>query len=143
MENKELIIFLYENIKMNNESLHTLLKLLDSKDNKIKEKIEKEVVYFDEKLKEITNIMKDNKIEEDKSNLFINIASTSSMYISLLKDNSDAKVASIIIKGYLMGVIDLTEKVNKHKKADKSLIKFTNELIDYQQKTLESYKKFL
>ena len=62
----------------------------------------------------------------------------------MMKDNSDSRVADMIIKGLNMGVIDLGKKIEDFKdKADKNTLSLAKRMKEMQAKEIEALKKFL
>ena len=64
--------------------------------------------------------------------------------MEMMKDNSDSRVADMIIKGLNMGVIDLGKKIEDFKdKADKNTLSLAKRMKEMQAKEIEALKKFL
>ena len=64
--------------------------------------------------------------------------------MEIMKDNSDSRVANMIIQGLNMGVISMTKKIEDYdKKADKDIIKLAKTFLKYQNENIELLKKYL
>ena len=64
--------------------------------------------------------------------------------MEISKDNSDSRVANMIIQGLNMGVISMTKKIEDYnKKADKDIIKLAKTFLKYQNENIELLKKYL
>lgn len=62
----------------------------------------------------------------------------------IMKDNSDAKIADILTRGFTMGTIDMNKKIDEYKKsADKSVLKLAKEFLEFQNKNIELLKEYL
>ena len=62
----------------------------------------------------------------------------------IMKDNSDAKIADILTRGFTMGTIDMNKKIEEYKKsADKSVLKLAKEFLEFQNKNIELLKEYL
>lgn len=59
-----------------------------------------------------------------------------------LTDNSDSKVAELLLKGTNMGIIE-GKKILNNKELDKEVIKIINEYIKMQESAVEKLKEFL
>ena len=59
-------------------------------------------------------------------------------------DNSDSKISDIIIQGLVMGVIDINKRIDNFKgETNKELIKLGNNLIKFQQISIDKLKAYL
>lgn len=143
-ENNELILLLYDNTNMGVNSTKELLKLLKDKDNKIKFILEEELQKYEYYFKEVKKVMKKIKIKSKHSKIFASITSTSAMKVEVSKDNSDSKIASILIRGFTMGNIDIEAKVKNYKKeSSKDIIKLALDIQKFGEKQIELLKEFL
>ena len=62
----------------------------------------------------------------------------------VITDNSDARIADMLIKGVTMGTLDMEKKISKYSEnADKKILKKAEEFLKFQQKIIEDLKKFL
>ena len=72
------------------------------------------------------------------------LSASITMNIELLKDNSDAKIADILIRGFTMGNIEIDKKIDKYKDdADKSILKLAKDLKKFGESNIELLKPFL
>ena len=115
-ENKELLVLINENTKMGLASTKELLKLIKEKDNKIKKVLEDELKKYEELYKKCKTLMKKNKVQSGKSGLLKNLTATLAMKMEFNKDNSDSKLASILIRGFNMGNVDIEARLKVIKK---------------------------
>lgn len=143
-ENNELILLLYDNTNMGVNSTKELLKLLKDKDNKIKFILEEELQRYEYYFKEVKKVMKKLKIKSKHSKIFASITSSGAMKVEVSKDNSDSKIASILIRGFTMGNIDIEAKVKNYKKeSSKDIIKLALDIQKFGEKQIELLKEFL
>ena len=143
-ENNELILLLYDNTNMGVNSTKELLKLLKDKDNKIKFILEEELQKYEYYFKEVKKVMKKLKIKSKHSKIFASITSTSAMKVEVSKDNSDSKIASILIRGFTMGNIDIDKKIDKYNsESDASILKLAKKLKKFGEENIELLKKYL
>lgn len=143
-ENSELLLYIYKNADMGVKSTTKLINLLNSKDNKIKNVVESELKGYENFLKKSKSLLKKNKIEPKSSNMLAELSASITMNIELLKDNSDAKIADILIRGFTMGNIEIDKKIDKYKDdADKSNLKLAKDLKKFGESNIELLKPFL
>lgn len=143
-ENMELLNFVYENAEMGMHSLNNLSDILRNKDNKIKGLIEDELKEYSSFLKESEKLLKKNKIEPKKTNLMAKISSKMGIAMETMKDNSDPAIASMIIEGLTMGIVEMETKIENYKKlVDKKIIKLSTKFLKFQEEEIEKLKTFM
>lgn len=143
-ENNELLLYVYENCKMGCDTLTTLIRTIQSKDNKIKQLLESELKEFEKYIKESEKLLKKNKVEPKEKSMMASIGSYMGIKIEMIKDNSDAKIADMLVKGMTMGIVDITKKLdNLKEEADKNVKKLAEKLKDYEQSEIKRLKEFL
>ena len=144
-ENNELLTYIYQNAKMGVTSCTNLIKLLNGKDNKIKKIVEGELKGYEEFVKKSEKLLKKNKIEEPKEKgMMADLMSKMGMNMEMMKDNSDARIADMLTKGFTMGNIDITKKIDRFEgDADKEILNLAKELLDFGKKNIELLKPYL
>lgn len=143
-ENKELLVLINENTKMGLASTKELLKLIKEKDNKIKKVLEDELKKYEELYKKCKTLMKKNKVQSEKSGLLKNLTATLAMKMEVNKDNSDSKLASILIRGFNMGNVDIEAKIKSYKKeASKDILSLAREVLEFGENEIKLLKDFL
>ena len=71
------------------------------------------------------------------------IASSFGIKKEVITDNSDARIADMLIKGITMGTLDMEKKISKYtENVDKKVLKQAQDFLKFQQKTIEQLKKF-
>lgn len=140
----ELLNFVYENAEMGVHTLNNLSDTLRKKDNKIKGLIEDELKEYNSFLKESEKLLKKNKIEPKKTNLMTKLSSKMGITMETMKDNSDAAIASMVIEGITMGIVEIQTKIENYKKlVDKKILKLANKFLKFQEEEIEKLKKFM
>lgn len=143
-ENMELLNFVYENAEMGVHTLNNLSDILRNKDNKIKSLIEDELKEYNNFLKESEKLLKKNKLEPKKTNLMAKISSKMGIAMETMKDNSDPAIASMVIEGLTMGIVEMETKIENYKKiVDKKILKLSNKFLKFQEEEIEKLKTFM
>lgn len=143
-ENMELLNFVYENAEMGVHTLNNLSDILRNKDNKIKGLIEDELKEYNNFLKESEKLLKKNKLEPKKTNLMSKISSKMGIAMETMKDNSDPAIASMVIEGLTMGIVEMETKIENYKKiVDKKILKLSNKFVKFQEEEIEKLKTFM
>ena len=143
-ENKELLVLINENTKMGLASTKELLKLIKEKDNKIKKVLEDELKKYEDLYKKCKSLMKKYKVKSEKSRLLKNLTATLAMRMEVNKDNSDTKLASILIRGFTMGNVDIEAKIKTYKKeVSKDILSLAREILEFGENEIKLLKDFL
>ena len=143
-ENNELLMYIYKNADMGVKSTTKLIRLLNGKDNKIKNVVEGELKGYENFLKKSKTLLKKNKVSPKGTSIIAEISSSVAMDMEFMKDNSDAKIADILIRGFTMGNIEIDKKIDKFKNdADKDILKLAKELKKFGEENIELLKPYL
>lgn len=143
-ENMELLNFVYENAEMGVHTLNILSDTLRKRDNKIKGLIEDELKEYNIFLKESEKLLKKNKIEPKKTNLMAKLSSKMGITMETMKDNSDPAIASMVIEGLTMGIVEMQTKIENYKKlVDKKILKLSIKFLKFQEEEIEKLKTFM
>ena len=114
------------------------------KDNKIKKIVEGELKGYEEFVKKAEKLMRDKKIEAKDKGIMANIMSKMGMNMEMMKDNSDARIADMLTKGFTMGNVDITKKIDRFEgDADGEIIKLAKELLEFGKANIELLKPYL
>lgn len=143
-ENTEILEYVYKNANMGAESLTTLLKAIHNKENKMKPIIEEQLKKYEKFVKDSEKILKKYKVELKEYNKMAKMSSWMGINMEMLKDNSDSRVASMLIQGLTMGTIEMTRKIEDYKtKVEKDVLKIAKDFLSFQEDSIEKTKPFL
>lgn len=143
-ENTEILEYIYKDANMGAESITTLIKTLQSKDNKIKPVLEEELKKYEEYIKKSEKQLKKLKVELKEFSAMAKMSSWMGIKMEMLKDNSDARIADMLIKGLTMGTIDMNKKIDNYEKiVDKDILKLAKEFKSFQEDSIEKLKVYL
>ena len=143
-ENIEILTYLYQDADMALDSLTTLINKLNNKDNKIKKIIEGIIKGYENYLKKLKTYIKDNNYDIIEKSSISKLGAKIGINMEIMKDNSDARIADMLIQGMTMGVLNATKRINNYRKdAEKSILKLADEYKRFQQETINILKKYL
>ena len=143
-ETNELLLYIYQNCKMCNDTLTTLINTIKTKDNKIKKVLESEIKEFEKYIKDSEKLLKKNKVEIKEKGVMVSIGSYMGIKIEMIKDNSDGRIADMLVKGMTMGIVDITKRLdNLGEEADKEVRKLAEKLKEYEQSEIKVLKSYL
>ncbi len=142
--NTEILEYIYKDANMGAESITTLIKTLQSKDNKIKPVLEEELKKYEEYIKKSEKQLKKLKVELKEFSTMAKMSSWMGIKMEMLKDNSDARIADMLIKGLTVGTIDMNKKIDNYEKiVDKDILKLAKEFRSFQEDSIEKLKVYL
>lgn len=143
-ENNELLMYIYQNVDMGVKATTHLINLLNKKDNKIKSIVEGQLKGYENFLKESKKLLKKNKIEPKEKGILADLGSSIGMNIEFMKDNSDTRIADMLIKGFTMGNLDIDKRINSFSSdADKKILKLAKDLKKFGEENIELLKPYL
>lgn len=143
-ENSELIEYIYQNAQIGVKSLTNLINIINGKDNKIKKIIEGELKGYEKFLKDTKKLLKKYKIKPKEKSKMANFFSKISMNFELLKDNSDAKIADMLIKGFTMGNVDIEKIIDRYEDdASNDILKLAKRLLKFGEENINLLKSYL
>lgn len=143
-ENKELLLLILDNTKMGITSTKKLLSLIKDKDNKIKKILENHLKEYVIYYKECKKLMRKYKVKSEHSDVLKVLTSSLAMKMEVKKDNSDSKIASILIRGFNMGSIDIESKIKSYKKeVDKEVLNLAKDILNFSEEEIKKLKDFL
>lgn len=143
-EKNELLMHIYDVSYMGEYSTNKLLSTLKNKNNKIKSLLEDELKEYESYKKKSEKLLKKTKIEIPKTSILTKMSSNMGIMMETMKDNSDASIASMLVQGFTMGIVEMETKINNYKEeVNKNTIKLAKNLLKYQQKEIENLKTFM
>lgn len=142
--NIEVVEHIYKDADMAITSLEKLLKELKDRDNKIKSTVENILKGYERYLKDAKKILEKCDAKKEKNGMMEKMMSTVGICQIVKKDNSDAKIADMLIKGISMGSIDMEKKLKEYEnELDKKTVKLAKDFISFQQDNIEALKEHL
>lgn len=143
-EKNELLMHIYDVSYMGEYSTNKLLSTLKNKNNKIKSLLEDELKEYESYKKKSEKLLKKAKIEIPKTSILTKMSSNMGIMMETMKDNSDASIASMLVQGFTMGIVEMEAKINNYKEeVNKNTIKLAKNLLKFQQKEIENLKTFM
>ncbi|MBQ6495060.1 MAG: hypothetical protein IJI49_03570 [Bacilli bacterium] len=143
-ENNEMLEYIYQNADMGVKSCTNLIKILNSKDNKIKKVVEGELKGYENYLKKAEKLLKKYKMEPKSKGIITDMMSKMGINMEMMKDNSDSRVADMLTKGFTAGNVDISKKIDRYKDdCEKDILDLARELLEFGKKNIEFLKPYL
>lgn len=142
--NAEMLEYIYQVADMGVKSSTHLLQELNNKDNKIKNDVEEILKKYEDVLKESKSRLKKHKLEPKSIGKMADISSSMGIKMEVMRDNSDSKIADMLLQGLTMGSIEMEKKIDNYQdKCDKDISKLAKSVLEFQQKQIEKLKNYL
>ncbi len=141
--NNELLSHVYNISDMGIKSTKSLINILKTKDNKIKNILEDELKKYEEIFKASKKLVKKEGITPKGTSMMLDIMTNLEMKTRVLKDNSDSAMAGLLIEGFNMGIIETEKKIKDYNNADKSILKLAKKLLQFQKEEIDKLKAYL
>ena len=143
-ENNELLLHIYQTADMGGKSTTKLLNLRKNKDNKIKKVLEDELKKYEEYKAKSEKYLKKQNLDPKSFGMMAELMADMEMKMQVMKDNSDSKMASMLIEGFTMGTIEMNKKIDAYSKdTEKGIISLAKELLKFQEEEIENLKPYL
>ena len=115
-------------------------KVKDEEFKKIIEKQKQDYHDIEEKIQNIYHKYDDGKPHE--TNAFTKVMTWSGIEMKTLTDNSNSKIAELLLQGVNMGIIE-GRKILNEKKINKEVERIVSEYVNMQEENVEILKKYL
>lgn len=143
-ENNELLMHIYKTAEMGVYTTKTLLGYIKNKENKIKHVLESELKEYKKYMLTSKKILEKESITPKGNNLMAKVGSDMGIMMETIKDNSDPALASMLIEGITMGVVDMESKVKDYKAVcDKNILEIAKDFLKFQENEIEKLKTFM
>ena len=143
-EEIELLQYIYQTSDLGKKGYIHLLQALENKDNKIKKEIEKQLEGYEKIHEEAKKLLKKQKTSPKDKGPFIEMLNKMGTNMNVMMDNSDSKIAEIIIQGLTMGIIEMEKKIEEYKETvNKDSVKLAKKLLKYQEECKNKIEKYL
>lgn len=143
-ENIELLNFIYQNAEMALANIDSLKGLLKGKENKIISLIDDMKEEYQKFLDESRKLFDELGETGKELGKMPKIMAYMNMKMDLMSDNSDTKVADILIKGSTMGTVEIEKEIKKYEEsASKEILKLAKDLLKFETKNIDKLKVYL
>lgn len=144
-ENLEIVTHIYKDSEMSISSLKKLNTALENKDNKIKNMIEEILQGYEEYFKKAKKILTKGNGKKEKTGLITKVMANMGIDKEVKDDNSDSAIADLLIKGIMMGTVDLEKKIKKYEDVElnEETKKIVEDFQNFQNSCIEKLRCFL
>ena len=140
-QNSELLNSIYQNARMGEESLKTLLKSVDN--DRLKSDLQTQMAGYANLYSQAEQNMASHHLEPKDLNGLSKASAYLGVKMNTLIDRTPSHVAEMLIQGSTMGVVDITENINKSPSADQSIKDLAKQVLDFENQNIERLKSYL
>ncbi len=141
MDNKELLISIYQNTSTAMQSINDLIK--KTEDKKFIELLNAQYKRYDKFQAKIEKTAHNSQIELKDNNWFEKAKLWSSVQMSTIADNSTRHLAELMLVGTVMGTLTCYKNKIDYKNADKNNLTLLAELETMEENNFDELKKYL
>lgn len=143
-EHIELLKQIYEDSEMACFTIQDLTIKLKEKDNKIKKVLEDILVDYMSYKEKAKNELKENGEIINTKSILSKMMASMGIKKEVIIDNSDSKIAEMLIKGISMGSLNTERFLKSYKHdCDKKHLKLGKDFLKFQEKAIEQLKEYL
>lgn len=139
--NIEFLNYIHQNAEMGIETIRQLVGI--SKNNNFKATLQYQYkeykAIFDETEQKLKSFQKEPKDISPASKISAHVM----IDMKTLMDKSPSHISEMIIQGSTMGIIDMTKKIKEYSGADEDVMNLAHRLLEFEQRNVEEYKKYL
>ncbi|MBQ7290500.1 MAG: hypothetical protein IJW76_02105 [Clostridia bacterium] len=150
MENKKskhpeeaLMQAVYKNAKMGSEAVTTVIG--KTKDAHMREELTSQLESYYSFETAAKNKLLEMSADAKDPSMFSKLPTDLSIKMSTMMDNSNSKIAEIMIGGYHMGLLDLQKSINQAKSdgVPEEVMNIAESVVAFEQSSIEKMKNYL
>ena len=141
MDNKELLISIYQNISTAMQSINDLIKKTD--DKRFKDLLNAQYSRYDKFQAKIEKLAHKDGVELKDNNWFEKAKLWSSVQMSTLTDDSTRHLAELMLVGTVMGTLTCYKNKIDYKNASTPALELLQELEKMEEANFDELKKYL
>ena len=140
--NAELLNFVYENSQMGVKSLRQLLDIVE--EGEFKEYLTKQLGGYEGFHTQAKEKLNANGLDEKGITAFEKARTYLMINVQTMMDKSNSHIAEMLVIGSNMGIVDAIKKIHEYKdSAEKDIVELMENLLRFEEKNVETLKKYL
>lgn len=141
MDEKEILLKLYQNVDMGIVGIETIYNQIATK--KLKKKIKSQCKEYIILKRKLSKLCKHYKVTDKELGPFVKLNSELMVVMKTMFDKTDSKIVKLMMEGTNKGLIQLQELLNHYNKKDKKLVKIIEEILELEHQNNNELKNFL
>ena len=143
MQKQDLAI--YRNIQKNAEMGMKAINIISNKvhDVELARQLTKQGLKYSELRNRAVDKLLEEKADPYRGTYIQDILLATGIHSSTFLNTSTSHIAELVIQGSNRGLTDMWKSVNQNKMAGREAVEFAKELMDFEEKNIESLKSYL
>ena len=140
-DNIDYLNYVYQNARMGVVGIENIEDKVESEE--LKKIIKEQLEDYETICERAIDLYLSYNQEEKDINALVKINTYINAKISLLGKEKDKEIAKMMIKGSNIGIIEITEKINKYEYCDERVKTLAKQLLKIEERNLEKLKPYL
>lgn len=141
MENIDFLNSIYKTSEMGIIGINDIIDKV--KKEAFRDELDKQRNEYDKIMKKAEKLFNDYGAFEKELGTFVKANSKVMSEMKLMANNSDEKIAKMMMEGTNKGIIKINKGLNENKNNDKEIIELANELITQMEENQNNLKEYL
>ena len=140
---EELLGELFKNVSMGKESLLNVMPKV--KNDELRAELTEQLDRYSDFCRQIKDMLSECGEQAKGQNIFVKMTSKIGIEMNTLTDPTDEHIAQMVIEGTTMGITDTIRAVRDYENSSCSeeALAIARKIVSFQEKSVESVKKFL
>ena len=138
---EELLGEVYKSVTMGSDSITTLMS--KTTDASMRSDLTTQLEGYQNFATATKTKMYEKNFKVKETSVFVKVPAEVSMNVTTMMDNSNTKIAEMMINGSTMGIIELTRKIRRTPCADADSVKIANDVVAFEESGIEKMKTYL
>lgn len=137
----ELLQFVYQNTKMGEDNLRSLLPSVEDTD--LKSHLHRQMTGYSKFNNQAEEEICKRNGQPKENSAMSKFASRMGVKMNAMKDHSASHIADMMIQGSTMGIVDMTEHLNRCGDVDATAKRLANDVVHFEQNNIDRLKSYL
>lgn len=137
----ELLRDIYQDARMGEETIKTLIKSVE--DNQIRSDLQAQMAGYVDFYGRAQKELAKRHADPEEVGALTKASSYLGVKLNALIDHTPSHIAEMMIQGSTMGVVSMTESMNKHAGAGHEAKSLAADVVSFEQKNIERMKSYL
>ncbi len=138
---EELLGEVYKSVTMGSDSITTLMS--KTTDASMRSDLTTQLEGYQNFATATKTKMYEKNFKVKETSVFTKIPAEVSVNMTTMMDNSNTKIAELMINGSTMGVIGLTRKIRETSGASEDCVKIANDVVAFEENNITKMKTYL
>ena len=140
-QNMELLQYVYQNVKMGEDNIRTLLPAV--KDAELKTHLHKQMSGYGKFSNQAEEEIYRRNGQPKENSVMAKMAARMGVKMKTMQEHSPTRIAEMTIQGSTMGVVDMTKRLKEYTCASDEVRALAQKLLETEQQNIETMKGFL